>query len=150
MVVVGGIVAAIFLGGYHIPWIEPPLARAFDGLFGIRGTSWLAVLQVFAFLVKMLLLIWVQMLARWAFPRFRFDQIMRLGWKMMLPVSLANVVVTAGIWLWAGREGVAWMGILEWAALLSFLALNAGAKASAEPGSHSSTTTDAHAAPAAH
>src|SRR6266571_4913565 len=54
VVVVGGIVAAIFLGGYHIPWIEPPLARAFDGLFGIRGTSWLAVLQVFAFLVKML------------------------------------------------------------------------------------------------
>src|SRR5438445_1278773 len=150
VVVVGGIVAAVFLGGYHIPWIEPPLARAFDGLFGIRGTSWLAVLQVFAFLVKMLLLIWVQMLARWAFPRFRFDQIMRLGWKMMLPVSLANVVVTAGLLLWAGREGVAWMGILEWAALLSFLALSAGAKASAEPGSHSSTTTDAHAAPAAH
>jgi NADH-quinone oxidoreductase subunit H len=94
---------------------------------------------VFAFLVKMLLLIWVQMLARWAFPRFRYDQIMRLGWKMMLPVSLANVVVTAGIWLWAGREGVAWMGILQWAALLFFLALSAGAKESAEPGTHSST-----------
>ncbi|MFL5308828.1 MAG: complex I subunit 1/NuoH family protein [Myxococcales bacterium] len=139
VVVVSGIVAAVFLGGYHIPWIEPPLARAFDGLLGIAGTSWLAILQVFTFLLKMLLLIWVQMLARWAFPRFRFDQIMRLGWKMMLPVSLANVAVTAGIWLWAGREGLAWMGILEWAALLFFLALSAGAKASAEPGSHTST-----------
>ena len=150
VVVVSGIVAAIFLGGYHIPWIEPQIARAFDGVFGIAGTTWLAVLQVFTFLVKMLLLIWVQMLARWAFPRFRYDQIMRLGWKMMLPISLINVAVSAGIWLWAGREGLAWMGIVEWAALIFFLALSAGAKASAEPGSHSSTTTDAHAAPAAH
>src|SRR6267142_1794185 len=132
VVVVAGIVTAIFLGGYHIPWCEPQLARA----LGIPG---LAIVQVFTFLVKMLLLIWVQMLARWAFPRFRFDQIMRLGWKMMLPVSLANVVLTAGVWLWAGREGVAWMGILEWAALLGFIALSAGAKESAEPGSHTST-----------
>ncbi len=132
VVVVSGIVTAIFLGGYHIPWFEPQLVRA----LGLTG---LAVLQVFTFLVKMLLLIWVQMLARWAFPRFRFDQIMRLGWKMMLPVSLANVVLSAGIWLWAGREGLAWMGILEWAALLGFIALSAGAKESAEPGSHTST-----------
>src|SRR5229473_2421297 len=136
VVVVSGIVTAIFLGGYHIPWFEPQLVRA----LGLTG---LAVLQVFTFLVKMLLLIWVQMLARWAFPRFRFDQIMRLGWKMMLPVSLANVVLTAGIWLWAGREGLAWMGILQWAALLGFIALSAGAKESAEPGSHT-TTAAAH------
>src|SRR5438876_10630134 len=132
VVVVSGIVAAIFLGGYHIPWFEPQLART----LGLTG---LAVVQVFAFLVKMLLLIWVQMLARWAFPRFRYDQIMRLGWKMMLPISLANVVLSAGIWLWGGREGLAWMGIVQWVALLGFLALSAGAKESAEPGSHSDT-----------
>jgi NADH-quinone oxidoreductase subunit H len=132
VVVVSGIVTAIFLGGYHIPWFEPQLARA----LGITG---LAVLQVFAFLVKMLLLIWVQMLARWSFPRFRYDQIMRLGWKMMLPVSLVNVVLSAGIWLWGGREGLAWMGIVEWAALLFFLALSAGSpKESTEPDTHSS------------
>ena len=132
VVVVGGIVAAIFLGGYHIPWIEPQIAKTL-------GFTWLAVLQVFAFLVKMLLLIWVQMLARWTFPRFRFDQIMRLGWKMMLPVSLANVVLSAGIWLWAGREGLAWMGIVEWVALIAFIAFSAQAKARIEPGSHPST-----------
>jgi len=136
VVVIAGIVTAIFLGGYHIPWFEPQLARA----FGLTG---LAILQVFAFLVKMLLLIWVQMLARWAFPRFRYDQIMRLGWKMMLPISLVNVALSAGIWLWAGREGLAWVGIVEWAALLFFLALTAGTKESAEPGSHS-TTAAAH------
>ena len=63
-------------------------AHAFDGVFGIAGTSWLVVLQVFAFIVKTLLVIWVQMLIRWTFPRFRYDQIMRLGWKMMLPLAL--------------------------------------------------------------
>ncbi|HWE26185.1 MAG TPA: complex I subunit 1 family protein [Myxococcales bacterium] len=139
VVVISGIITAIFLGGYHIPWIEPQLA-------GALGFTALAVLQVFAFMLKMLLLIWVQMIARWAFPRFRYDQIMRLGWKMMLPISLINVVLSAGIWLWAGREGLAWMGIVEWIALISYIALSAQAKGSAEPGSHSSTTTDAHAA----
>ena len=47
---------------------------------------------------------WVLMAVRWAFPRFRYDQIMRLGWKMMLPVSLSNVVITAAVFLWAGRR----------------------------------------------
>src|SRR5207237_654465 len=111
--------------------IEPQIA-------GAVGFTGLAVLQVFSFLVKMLLLIWVQMLTRWAFPRFRYDQIMRLGWKMMLPISLANVVVSAGIWLWAGRDGLAWMGIVEWIALFGFVAFSAQAKAGAQ------------AAPAAH
>src|SRR5438309_4039618 len=131
-VVVAGIVTTIFLGGYHLPFIEPTVVRHFD-------FAWLSVFQVFAFIVKMLLVVWVQMLARWAFPRFRYDQIMRLGWKMMLPVSLVNVVLSAGIWLWAGREGLAWMGIIEWVALIAFVAFSAQAKGSAEPGSQSST-----------
>ncbi|HXN56520.1 MAG TPA: complex I subunit 1 family protein [Myxococcales bacterium] len=119
-VVVAGIVTSMFLGGYHIPWFEPQLARAFDRP-GIDGTLVLAVAQIFAFIVKMLAVIWVMFLARWAFPRFRYDQIMRLGWKMMLPISLANVVVSAGVFLAGGREGLAVMGIVEWIALLSFL-----------------------------
>jgi NADH-quinone oxidoreductase subunit H len=132
-VVVAGIVTSIFLGGYHLPWVEPTLVRATDGVLGISGFSWLAVLQVFSFIVKMLLVIWVMFLARWAFPRFRYDQIMRLGWKMMLPVSLANVAVTAGVFLWGGRDGLAWMGLCEWAVLLSFVVLSARGKPAEEP-----------------
>src|SRR5207237_10825587 len=100
------------------PW----LVRQLNGALGFAGTSWLAVLQVFSFLVKVLLLVFVQFLARWAFPRFRYDQIMRLGWKMMLPISLANVVVTAGIFLGAGRGGVAAMGVVAWIARAEFMA----------------------------
>jgi NADH-quinone oxidoreductase subunit H len=128
VVVISGIVAAIFLGGYHIPWAEPWLARHLHGVLGFSGLSWLAVLQVFSFIVKTLLLIWVQFLIRWAFPRFRYDQIMRLGWKMMLPISLVNVMVTAGIFLWAGRDGLAALGVVEWIALLAFLGFSAAHK----------------------
>src|SRR5207253_3000322 len=103
------------------------------------GYAWLAVFQVFAFVVKMLAVIWVMFVARWAFPRFRYDQIMRLGWKMMLPVSLVNVAITAGVFLAGGREGLAWMGIVEWIAILFFVAFSARAHGSAEPGSHTST-----------
>jgi NADH-quinone oxidoreductase subunit H len=117
-VVVAGIVTTIFLGGYHLPWIEPTIVKHLD-------FAWLAVLQVFTFIVKMLFVIWVLFLVRWAFPRFRYDQIMRLGWKMMLPISLINVMLTAGIFLWGGREGLAWMGALEWLAIVAFIALSA-------------------------
>jgi NADH-quinone oxidoreductase subunit H len=116
-VVVAGIVTTVFLGGYHLPWIEPTLVRHLD-------FASLAVLQVFAFIVKMLFVVWVMFVVRWAFPRFRYDQIMRLGWKMMLPVSLANVAVTAGVYLWAGRDGLAWMGLIEWLAIVAFIALS--------------------------
>ena len=47
------------------------------------------------FLVKVIVLIWFQMLIRWTLPRFRYDQVMDLCWKIMLPLSLANIVVTA-------------------------------------------------------
>lgn len=147
-VVVAGIVTSIFLGGYHLPWVEPTIVRSAEGWLGISGFAWLAVLQVFAFIVKMLAIIWVMFIARWAFPRFRYDQIMRLGWKMMLPVALANVALTAGVFLWGGREGLAWMGGVEWIAILFFVALSARAQDSAEPGGHASGAFG-HAAPAA-
>jgi len=139
-VVVGGIVTSIFLGGYHIPWLEPTIVRTTEGWLGASGTAWLAVLQVFAFILKMLSVVWVMFVVRWAFPRFRYDQIMRLGWKMMLPVSLLNVVITGAVFLWAGRDGLAWVGIAEWIAILFFVGLTAGAQPiNAEAGSHAST-----------
>ena len=78
--------------------------RTTEGWLGASGVASLAVLQVFTFILKMLAVVWVLMAVRWAFPRFRYDQIMRLGWKMMLPVSLSNVVITAAVFLWAGRR----------------------------------------------
>ena len=54
-----------------------------------------AVLQVGAFTVKVVFFCWLQILLRWSVPRFRYDQVMRLGWKMLLPAALINVAITA-------------------------------------------------------
>ncbi len=54
-------------------------------------------MQVGTFVVKVLVGCWLLLVVRWTLPRFRYDQVMRLGWKMMLPLSLANLLVTAVI-----------------------------------------------------
>ena len=64
------------------------------------------VLAVHVFLIKVIVLIWFQMLIRWSMPRFRYDQVMNLGWKILLPLSLANIVITAlGILIVQGVTG---------------------------------------------
>ena len=146
-VVVCGIITAMFFGGWHLPWIEPALGRALLDLSREHGLALLAVFQVFAFVVKTLALIWVFFIIRWAFPRFRYDQVMRLGWKMMLPVSLANVVVSAGVFLWGGRPAMAVLGLVELLALGFFVFFT-----DKSPVAHAAVGhghDDAHAAPAA-
>jgi NADH-quinone oxidoreductase subunit H len=145
-VVVSGIVTAIFLGAYHIPWFEPTIARTTDGWLGASGLSWLAVFQVFSFVVKMLSVVWVFFVVRWAFPRFRYDQVMRLGWKMMLPISLMNVALSGAVLLAGARQGLDWNGIIPRVHLLFFIAFTQRAPAAAEAGGSGghSTTAAAH------
>ena len=92
---VGALTTTLFLGGYHLPWL---------GEFGIApgGVLWLALpgwlivlLQIGAFAAKTLFFCWLIIILRWSIPRFRFDQIMHLGWKRMLPLALANIAITA-------------------------------------------------------
>ena len=58
-----------------------------------------ACVQFSAFGIKVILLCWFQLLVRWTLPRFRADQLMNLGWKLLLPLALANIMVTALIML---------------------------------------------------
>ncbi len=74
--------ACVFLGGWQIPWVQH------------TGGILLTAAEVGIFIAKVFFLIWLQMAIRWTAPRFRYDQVMRLGWKYMLPISLANILLT--------------------------------------------------------
>ncbi|MFI5289652.1 MAG: NADH-quinone oxidoreductase subunit H [Polyangia bacterium] len=94
VVFLSAIMATVFFGGYEFPFLFP------DG-FHLLGHSLplphLAVLliQTAGWGLKVIFFCWFQLLIRWTLPRIRPDQLMDLGWKKLLPVSLANVVVTA-------------------------------------------------------
>lgn len=97
VVVISALLTAMFLGGWSLPWLpEAEMISAMTPVLGENMANLAAmVLAVHVFLIKVVVLIWFQMLIRWSMPRFRYDQVMNLGWKILLPLSLANIVVTA-------------------------------------------------------
>jgi NADH-quinone oxidoreductase subunit H len=99
--VIGALVATLFLGGWAVPWLSQQaiiggVSQAFGEGF---ATGFCLIVHVMTFLAKVVFMIWLQMLIRWTLPRFRYDQVMDLCWKIVLPLSIANVFVTGGVML---------------------------------------------------
>lgn len=86
------IMATMFFGGYDVPFFNEA-AHADWG-------NWLAVIGIVSLLFKVIIFIFVFMWIRWTIPRFRYDQLMDLGWKKMIPLALANMVITGAVILW--------------------------------------------------
>ena len=88
------VMATLFCGGYDIPFIN-------DAHLGERiGQNWLAILEGLSLFVKTVIFIFTFMWIRWTIPRFRYDQLMNLGWKKLIPLSLINMLITAAVVLW--------------------------------------------------
>jgi NADH-quinone oxidoreductase subunit H len=87
------IISALFLGGYDLPFLEDYGFDFFGYVIGVPHVGVIA-LQVLTFIVKLVILIWLQLMIRWSLPRFRYDQIMQLCWKLLLPLSLFNILAT--------------------------------------------------------
>ncbi len=100
--VIGALIATLFLGGWSIPFLSQETIITFVGAGFGEGfaTGLCMLLHVASFLVKVVFMIWLQMAIRWTLPRFRYDQVMDLCWKTMLPLSLANVFATGVVVLW--------------------------------------------------
>ena len=79
----------MFFGGWHLPFVDLPEHHWFTALFGH-----------IVFMGKVLFLCVLQIVIRWTLPRFRFDQLMSLGWKGLLPISLVSLMFTAGFITW--------------------------------------------------
>ena len=82
--------ATLFFGGYDIPFLdESTLSPNIAALLGIIALLGKTVCFIFFFM-------WV----RWTVPRFRYDQLMNLGWKKLIPLALANMLITGAVILW--------------------------------------------------
>jgi NADH-quinone oxidoreductase subunit H len=108
MIVGSAVFALLFLGGWNLlPWV--PLASLLEGLHRLTGSAlWLhplvaGIVSIAILGGKVLTLIFVFMWVRWTVPRFRYDQVMRLGWQKLLPLSIANLIAyTVGIYFIQG------------------------------------------------
>ncbi len=84
MFVSSSLMAALYFGGYNFPFM-------YD--LGL-SENWITIIGVLVFFAKIFGFIFFFMWVRWTLPRFRYDQLMNLGWKMLIPLAIANIVLT--------------------------------------------------------
>ncbi|MNL21003.1 NADH-quinone oxidoreductase subunit H [compost metagenome] len=89
MFVSSALMASLYFGGYNFPFMND---------LGL-SENWITILGVLAFFIKIFAFIFFFMWVRWTLPRFRYDQLMNLGWKMLIPLAIANIVLTGIITL---------------------------------------------------
>ena len=100
--IIAALFTTLFLGGYNLPWMTDagfvfPGGHVVDVSHGAVVAT-----QMITFLAKVFLLCSFQILVRWTLPRFRWDQLLRFAWKFLLPLAIANLVVTvAATWVLA-------------------------------------------------
>jgi NADH-quinone oxidoreductase subunit H len=97
MFISSAVMATLYFGGYDIPFVnEANLAQSW-------GTNLVTVLGSVALLMKVVFFLFLFMWVRWTIPRFRYDQLMDLGWKKLIPLALANMLITGAVILWLNK-----------------------------------------------
>jgi NADH-quinone oxidoreductase subunit H len=107
LITASALLVTLFFGGYRLPFLHH------DGITVAFGDTTLfaykmdhiavVVISVLTFAIKTVLMTWLQIFIRWTVPRFRYDQVMKLGWTKLLPLSLGNIMVT-GILVLAAKD----------------------------------------------
>jgi NADH-quinone oxidoreductase subunit H len=98
MVTASSLMVTLFFGGWNLPFYGGDDAAAVSGWIVLASVAW--------YLLKVLFFLFLFMWIRWTLPRFRYDQLMSLGWKFMLPLALAYIVLVAGLVLALDAAGV--------------------------------------------
>jgi len=91
MFISSAVMVSLFFGGYDIPFVND------HHLLEKIGTNWMALLHIIMLLIKIVCFLFLFMWVRWTIPRFRYDQLMNLGWKVLIPLALFNMLVTGAI-----------------------------------------------------
>lgn len=90
MIMSSAVMACLFFGGYDIPFLDE----------STLPVNTAAILGVVALLTKIVLFLFLFMWIRWTIPRFRYDQLMHVGWKNLIPLALFNMLLTGAVILW--------------------------------------------------
>ena len=85
LIMSSALISLLYFGGYNFPGMD------------LLPGNWAAVLGVFVFFMKIFLFVFIYMWIRWTLPRFRYDQLMRLGWQILIPLALLNILITGGL-----------------------------------------------------
>jgi NADH-quinone oxidoreductase subunit H len=97
MIISSAVMATLYFGGYDIPFVNE---AALSASWGINVV---AVLGTLTLLAKIVFFLFLFMWVRWTIPRFRYDQLMDLGWKKMIPLALINMLITGAVILWLNK-----------------------------------------------
>jgi NADH-quinone oxidoreductase subunit H len=95
MFVSSAVIATFYFGGYNMPLI---------GRF-VHDPMWISILGFVFLFSKIIFFILVFMWVRWTLPRFRYDQLMNLGWKILIPLSILNIILTGAVMYFTGKLG---------------------------------------------
>src|SRR6202012_2205262 len=90
MFISSAVMATLYFGGYNYPWM--------DTMSNALGANPAAIIGVVLLFAKIFAFIFFFMWVRWTIPRFRYDQLMNLGWKTLIPLAIANIIITA-VWV---------------------------------------------------
>ena len=119
MFISGAVMATLYFGGYDYP--------GFTFMLEKFGNNVAVLLGVGALILKAIFFIFIFMWVRWTIPRFRYDQLMNLGWTGLIPLAMFNVVLTGGVMLFTVNEGGSnWITIAaSWAGIALMLVVTA-------------------------
>lgn len=143
MVFASALLVALFFGGYSLPFLHADGFFIEIGSFKLMDQPYkmthiaVTVISMLGFFGKTILVTWVQVFFRWTLPRFRYDQLMKLGWTKLLPLAIANMMVTAVIVMavrTAGPAAAPWLklaadvtqGLVAILTVVGFVALIVG------------------------
>jgi NADH-quinone oxidoreductase subunit H len=120
MVVVSAVAVTVYLGGWYFPFVHKLEANHHHNLY--------VIVSLLVFIIKVLLVLYLYFWLRWTLPRFRYDQLMDIGWKWLIPSALINIVLSGiGIFLVQAADG--WRGFKTIDSIRAGLNLTATGKA---------------------
>jgi NADH-quinone oxidoreductase subunit H len=92
MFISSAVMVTVFFGGYDIPFVN-------EASWGL-SSFWMSLISFSVLMIKISMMLFVFLWIRWTIPRFRYDQLMNLGWKKLIPLALLNMIITAAVMLW--------------------------------------------------